>query len=173
MREFGVSFASCGSFALENSPGIQILSRLDPRQWNIAKRLFAGFGLGVAFTVCACLIAWSNFHQSERAMRAIELETISGMINALKTASAKSVLSALAPDLSRVVSDTERASVSNQLDEQMAKIRDLLDNFQADQTTGDLKATIDFVDEIDRELRGLNERMVAALAARNDRKMAF
>jgi len=152
---------------------MSIIRRLDPRNWKVATRLFAGFGLSVAFTVCACLVAWSNFMQSEQAMRTIELKTISGMVNALKTASEQSALSALAPDLSRVVSDDERRSISNQLDQQITKIRSLLDNFQTDPNSDDLQATMAVVEEIDGELNRLDEEAVAALNARDTRKAAL
>lgn len=152
---------------------MSMLRRLDPRNWKVATRLFTGFGLGVAFTVCACLVAWSNFMQSEQAMRTIELETISGMVNALKTASEQSALSALAPDLSRVVSDDERGSISHQLDEQIAKIRSLLNNFRDHPSGGDLEATIAVVEEIDGELESLDAEAVAALEARDARKAAL
>ncbi len=152
---------------------MRVPDKLDPRNWRIATRLFTGFGVGVTFTVCACLIAWSNFHQSEQAMRAIELDTISSMVNALKTASEKSALSALAPDLSRVNSDAERAKLSNQLNEQLHNIRHLLGKFQAERSTDNLQSTIDVVDQIDRELKMLNERAMAALRARDARKLAL
>ena len=119
-----------------------MLRRLNPRNWMVATRLFAGFGLSVAFTVCACLVAWANFMQSERAMRTIELETISGMVNALEMASEQSALSALAPDLSRVVSDVERGSIAHRLDEQIAKIQSRLDSFRNHPYDDDLEATI-------------------------------
>ena len=168
-----MSFAVCGSFFLELLLIMSMLRRLDPRNWKVATRLFTGFGLGVAFTVCACLVAWSNFMQSEQAMRTIELETISGMVNALKTASEQSALSALAPDLSRVVSDDERGSISHQLDEQIAKIRSLLDNFRDHPNGSDLEATIAVVEEIDGELKRLDNEAVAALVARDARKAAL
>jgi len=152
---------------------MQLLNRLDPRNWKISTRLFTGFGLGVAFTVCACLVAWSNFTQSERAMRMIELETIRTMVNALKTASEQSALSALAPDLSRVISDSERAGIVKQLDEQMAKIESLLDSFQLSNITGDLGATKDVFGEIDRELLNLDKQAIASLRARDARKVAL
>ncbi len=168
-----LALAPAGRFEREISLEMRALDKFDPRNWRIATRLFAGFGLGVTFTVCACLIAWSNFHQSEQAMRAIEIETISSMVNALRTASEKSALSALAPDLSRVNSDAERAKLSHQLDEQMSNIRHLLGNFQAESSTDNLDSTIDIVDEIDRELVKLNERAMAALDARDARKLAL